>query len=844
MQFNRRYILGIWADSENEDEQQPSSSRRGRGGTGFGANDQTKKRPKDYTAPIGFVAGGIQQSGKKDKVRESDPKSDNEEGNDIDMAQDNTSSESEDGARPSMGGMGIGGMAGFRTTMNTASATISSKGLGNWEQHTRGIGAKLLLQMGYEPGGGLGKDLQGISQPVQVHLRKGRGAIGAYGPEKGQTIGDDKGKAAKKKVVIDEDEKEEQEFREKLSQWRKDLSDSKTKKKRHQYKTVQDIIEKGNSRHFLLSDKISKKMSNVTVIDMTGPEKRVLSGYHALGQVKVTDEHLYGQRTAKKCTNFSLPELTHNLDLILNMCEQEIISIDKSIKSSSDEQIALEHERDSLEKIVELESDHIQTLEEAVNLVKSLIEPDEPLILDEAARIFTKIQVDYPSEYKEFGLSDLVPSTIAPLIHNHLKNWSPLDEPNKNIDLLKEWRTILGVQRPQTINGFDPYSTLVWAGFIPSIRKATSSWNPRTYQPMAALLDAWAPLLPSHILDNILEQLILPRIAAAVFSWDPLTDTTPIHVWVLPWHGLLGPKLSEKIYPIIRETLGNALSAWIPSDRSARAMITPWAKVFDMGEMEAFLIKHIVPKLQISLAELTINPLQQDLECWNQFWEWNALMPPILTVQILDKFFFPKWIQTLVIWLNQNPNLDQVSRWYTGWKNILSDDVLKQTTVKGKLFKSSNYIIESCQSNRIIFILSNNFYPTIITEHFRRALELMHRSTGQEVPANMQPPPPASGHIEANTRLIAPPPPALMDLQIAPPPQLEFKELVSQKCAERGIIFAPMPGRREQGKQVYRVGKLFCYIDRSVIMISDGTLSNWSPVSISAMLDRAVTGVF
>lgn len=259
------FILGIWAD-DSENENEPSTSRRGRG-SGLGANDQSKKRPKDYTAPIGFVAGGIQQSGKKDKVKESEPKSDNEEDGDIDLANDNTSSESEDEARPSMGGgggggggsgagMGIGGMAGFRTTFNTASATVSSKGLGNWEQHTRGIGAKLLLQMGYEPGRGLGKDLQGISQPVQAHLRKGRGAIGAYGSEKGQTIGDDKGKPAKKKVVIDEDEKEEQEFREKLSQWRKESSDSKTKKKRHQYKTVQDIIDKGNSRSFLLSDKI------------------------------------------------------------------------------------------------------------------------------------------------------------------------------------------------------------------------------------------------------------------------------------------------------------------------------------------------------------------------------------------------------------------------------------------------------------------------------------------------------------------------------------------------------------------------------------------------------------
>lgn len=63
-------------------------------------------------------------------------------------------------------------------------------------------------------------------------------------------------------------------------------------------------------------------MSNVTVIDMTGPEKRVLSGYHALGQTKAADENLYEHRQSKKCTNFSLPELMHNLDLIVERCEQ------------------------------------------------------------------------------------------------------------------------------------------------------------------------------------------------------------------------------------------------------------------------------------------------------------------------------------------------------------------------------------------------------------------------------------------------------------------------------------------------------------------------------------------
>lgn len=39
--------------------------------------------------------------------------------------------------------------------------------LGDWEKHTRGIGMKLLLKMGYRVGEGLGRNSDGIVHAIQ-----------------------------------------------------------------------------------------------------------------------------------------------------------------------------------------------------------------------------------------------------------------------------------------------------------------------------------------------------------------------------------------------------------------------------------------------------------------------------------------------------------------------------------------------------------------------------------------------------------------------------------------------------------------------------------------------------
>jgi tuftelin-interacting protein 11 len=110
-----------------------------------------------------------------------------------------------------------------------------------------------------------------------------------------------------------------------------------------------------------------------------------------------------------------------------------------------------------------------------------------------------------------------------------------------------------------------------------------------------------------------MDQMVLPRLGQEVELWDPLTDIVPVHEWLHPWIPYAKESLSVSIYPVIRRKLSAALNAWHPSDRSAHLMLKPWQNAFSRGELDAFLLTNILPKLQTTMLELVINPHQQHL---------------------------------------------------------------------------------------------------------------------------------------------------------------------------------------------------------------------------------------
>ncbi|KAG8035312.1 hypothetical protein G9C98_006758 [Cotesia typhae] len=789
-------MLGMWADDSEEEEAPSRVPPRG-----------FNKGPKNYTASVSFVAGGIQQAGKskdKDKKKEKD-KNDDEDEEDQDVS--NTSSDSEKEEVPSRPSFSInadavGGIAGLRKKRAPVNPSLMRTGVGNWEVHTKGIGAKLLLQMGFEPGKGLGKSLQGISAPVEAQVRRGRGAIGAYGPEKLAKVPQEK---------KDEDVEKTKEFKAKLSQWRK--TDGVAKKKtKYSYKSVDQVLEDGKLRPNVKTS--TSDISRVKVIDMTGPEQRVLSGYHAIaGQHRPDDSA--AEFDKKSLTNFALPELQHNLNLIVDMCEQDIIQNERKTRYLGDRVVALEAEQKNMEKVIEQHDQLINTLDTVVKMIDNLMVNNKDMSLDETAEAFRRLQDQYYNDYKTYELGELASSLVTPKLASSMARWNPLAEPMHHLDSVRQWKDILSIGNNliEARTSTTPYDQLIWNAWMPPVRRSIEQWACRQPDPLIELFENWMPFIPKFIMDG-LAMTVLQKLTAEVTEWDPRTDTVPIHMWIHPWLPLLGDNMNTEIYPTIRRKLGSALGSWHPSDRTARLMLEPWSQVFPKGDMEAFLIKNILPKLEITMSEFIINPLSQHLDNWNWVYDWVGLLPVHTMAGLLNKCFFPKWLHVLAAWLNHSPNYDQITQWYLGWKKMLNDKLLAEPVIKDN-FKKALDMMNRAVSN------TQGLQPGS-AEYVSYLMSLERTQPAPQIPASAQP------RIDRLAEAV----------RTASQIPQGFKDLVQKRCAERDIVFMPLPNRYREAKQVYKVGNVQAYIDGNVLFVNQKA-SNWVPTSLNALLDMA-----
>ncbi|XP_031564669.1 tuftelin-interacting protein 11-like [Actinia tenebrosa] len=788
---------GMWAEYDSDE------------GDSYGRG----KRKKDYSRPLSFISGGVVQKGKQNEEDEEENDDDKEENS-------SGSEESEHKSRTFKSKKlfkGKGVSSSYNEPGNAATQMYAKrlqktggKEFGSWEKHTKGFGMKMLHKMGYQPGQGLGKEGKGRVQPVEAFKREGRGALGMYGPEV----------KTKGKIQYDEEEEEDKKFKEKLHQWKKSSKTGKASPK-YIYKTADEVKATGVTKK---GPSVSLKHSKVKVVDMTGPEAKILTGYGSLSQQHAKPGEIPATTTVEEAeAAFAMPELMYNLNLLVDMTETEIVQIDKELKFEQDMVTNLKYESERIAEVINQEDKQIKRLTDVMQVIDrcrahSLSSIEDSLTLQKCEDMFKLLQDEFHEEYMMYELSSLAIPLVFPLIKEYLSRWSPLINPTYGLDVFKTWKDLLQSGKPSAFtlsqgtpldtNSMDIYEQLVWEVWMPLIRTAVSIWNCRDSDPMITVIEHWLPLLPPWVIENIKNLLILPRLQREVDAWNPLTDAVPIHAWIHPWLPLMKGCL-EPLYAPIRYKLATALTNWHPSDPSAKMILEPWTKVFSKGSMDAFVLRSIYPKLSQCLSEFVINPHQQHLEPFHWVMTWKGVIPLQHFVSLLEKHFFPKWFQVLRNWLASNPNYDEITKWYKGWKTMFSDELLNNQSIKAQFNRALDVMNQAVSS-------PGEYLQPGAKEHIAYLTSIERRKEAEAAAATA-----ALERSRAETaRLQA-------ANQNVP---TNFKDLIHKMAEDNNIVFLPVPNRRYEGKTLYTLGKTTIYIDQGVVFVQ--TQGSWKPISL------------
>ncbi|KAI8969150.1 GC-rich sequence DNA-binding factor-like protein-domain-containing protein [Mycotypha africana] len=585
-----------------------------------------------------------------------------------------------------------------RNGRSATSSPHSTADLGTYSS----ISLKMLEKMGWKRGQGLGAEGTGITAPIEVKQRpKGMGLSFRGFDERTEQAKIES--EERKPQLLDEDEEiddgdtgaDELNRMKKRYAW-KEEANKRTRKAKTVYKTAADILTETEGLLPTISTTTHQK-----VIDMRGPNIR---------EISISDIKLTGSPTLMETTT-RLPELRHNLQLIVDLSRADLENLSREKQANQLKKTSLEEELKTIEKELDTQQQQLKKIQQLKQISINLDKISKTALgtgAYETGNItalfgeqFAILEREFSDNIETMNVDALVISVWAPILKYKSITWNVIEEPTWGLADVKRWRSLLRCNDdfsttprniPATISICTPFETMMNTIWLTKVRSAINNqWNVHDPEPIIQLLEEWEPVLPRFIFENIVNQLILPKIQRAVSDWNPRTDRVMIHTWLHPWFPTLKAWRLADLCTTIRQKLSVVLRQWHPSDESALHIISPWKEVWTPQQFEQFVNKSILPKLTNVLHdEFRVNPKSQDLEPLIWCLAWKGVVSDTIIGMLLKNEFFNKWHDVLVQWLSldiYSINYDQISEWYRWWRQVFSAYDFDSNTLVMKEFR-------------------------------------------------------------------------------------------------------------------------------------------------------------
>jgi tuftelin-interacting protein 11 len=260
-----------------------------------------------------------------------------------------------------------------------------------------------------------------------------------------------------------------------------------------------------------------------------------------------------------------------------------------------------------LQQIQIIATDIDATAKELSSLYEISLEPFAPY--------YQKLLNEYAAEFEKYNLDEIVVGAITPLVKRMAASWKPLEDPTFLLPTFKSWQNALKVNNSNlgfemqldkfgsattAIKSVDlyviltpchdlvthlcrekpmtPFESLLWSVWLPKVRTAfNNDWSPADPQPAVKLYESWSSLVPAFIRDNILDQLVLPKIQKAIADWNVKKSNVSLQAIVFPWLPHVGLRL-EEVVGDARRKIKSLLRAW-DADEAIPSDLASWREV-------------------------------------------------------------------------------------------------------------------------------------------------------------------------------------------------------------------------------------------------------------------------